>query len=105
MFVWAQSGMTDDQVLDYVIEQNAKGVSRQQIVTQLMQRGVTIEQIQRLQKKYQKQMKNGALEIGDVAMDPKNKSRLREANGESRRELEMEEALDFMMPASVDNND
>ena len=105
MFVWAQSGMTDDQVLDYVIEQNAKGVSRQQIVTQLMQRGVTIEQIQRLQRKYQKQMKNGALEIGDVAMDPKNKSRLREANGESRRELEMEEALDFMMPASVDNND
>ena len=28
---WAQSGMTDNQVMDYVIEQNAKGVSRQQI--------------------------------------------------------------------------
>ena len=54
---WAQSGMTDNQVMDYVIEQNAKGTSRQQIVTQLMQRGVTIEQIRRLQKKYQKQMK------------------------------------------------
>ena len=38
---WAQSGMTDNQVMDYVIEQNANGVSRQQIVTQLMQRGVT----------------------------------------------------------------
>ena len=33
---WAQSGMTDNQVMDYVIEQNAKGVSRQKIVTQLM---------------------------------------------------------------------
>ena len=33
---WAQSGMTDNQVMDYVIEQNAKGTSRQQIVTQLM---------------------------------------------------------------------
>ena len=32
---WAQSGMTDNQVMDYVIEQNAKGVSRQKIVTQL----------------------------------------------------------------------
>ena len=42
---WAQSGMTDNQVMDYVIEQNAKGVSRQQIVTQLMQRGVTMEQL------------------------------------------------------------
>ena len=47
---WAQSGMTDNQVIDYVIEQNAKGVSRQQIVTQLMQRGVTIEQLQRLRR-------------------------------------------------------
>ena len=47
---WAQSGMTDNQVMDYVIEQNANGVSRQQIVTQLMQRGVTIEQIRRIQK-------------------------------------------------------
>ena len=45
---WAQSGMTDNQVMDYVIEQNANGVSRQQIVTQLMQRGVTIEQIRRI---------------------------------------------------------
>lgn len=52
---WAQSGMTDNQIMDYVIEQNAKGVSRQQIVTQLMQRGVTIDQLRRIQKKYQKQ--------------------------------------------------
>ena len=51
---WAQSGMTDNQIMDYVIEQNAKGVSRQQIVTQLMQRGVTIEQIRRLKTKYEK---------------------------------------------------
>ena len=49
-YAFAQSGMTDNQVMDYVIEQNAKGVSRQQIVTQLMQRGVTIDQIRRLQK-------------------------------------------------------
>ena len=29
---WAQSGMTDNQVVDFVIEQKAKGVSRQDIV-------------------------------------------------------------------------
>ena len=52
---WAQSEMTDNQVIDYVISQNAKGVSRQQIVTQLIQRGVPIDQIRRIQKKYQKQ--------------------------------------------------
>ena len=84
---WAQSGMTDNQVMDYVIEQNAKGVSRQQIVTQLMQRGVTIEQIRRIQKKYQRQIKNGALGADDITAGSKDvKTRMREANGEKRPE-------------------
>lgn len=83
----AQSGMTDNQVMDYVIEQNAQGVSRQKIVTQLMQRGVTIEQINRIRKKYQKQMKNGALGAEDITAGSKEvKTRMRESNGEKREE-------------------
>ena len=84
----AQSGMTDNQVMDYVVEENAKGVSRQQIVTQLMQRGVTIDQIRRIQKKYQRQMKNGgALGADDITAGSKDvKNRMREANGEKRPE-------------------
>lgn len=85
---WAQSGMTDNQVIDYVIEQNAKGVSRQQIVTQLMQRGVTMEQLQRLRKKYQRQMNNGALGAEDITAGSKDvKKRMREANGEKRQDI------------------
>ena len=85
---WAQSGMTDNQVMDYVIEQNAKGVSRQQIVTQLMQRGVTMEQLQRLRKKYERQMKNGALGAEDITAGSKEvKKRMREANGEKRQDV------------------
>ena len=81
----AQSGMTDNQVMDFVIEQNANGVSRQQIVTQLMQRGVTIDQIRRIQKKYQRQTKNGALGADDITAGSKSvKTRMREANGEKR---------------------
>ena len=134
---WAQSSMTDNQIMDYVIEQNAKGVSRQQIVTQLMQRGVTIDQLRRIQKKYQKQIKNGALGAEDITAGSKAvKSRMREANGEQREEqvkkdkknaspfrvkdgkksnqiqrhtyddedkdfVEMDEAIDFMMPDSL----
>ena len=136
---WAQSGMTDNQVMDYVIEQNANGVSRQQIVTQLIQRGVTIEQIRRIQKKYQKQIKNGTLGGEDITAGSKAvKTRMREANGEKREEqakkdqkkasqfrikdskmedfkkkqkrtydendkdfVEMDEAMDFMMPDSL----
>ena len=85
---WAQSGMTDNQVMDYVIEQNAKGVSRQQIVTQLMQRGVTMEQLQRLRKKYQRQINNGALGAEDITAGSKDvKKRMREANGEKRQDI------------------
>ena len=134
---WAQSGMTDNQVMDYVIEQNAKGASRQQIVTQLMQRGVTIEQIRRIQKKYQKQINGDALGADDITAGSKAaKTRLRESNGEKREEqkvkdkqnasqfrvkdtkaknqiqrhtyddndsefIEMDEAVDFMMPDSL----
>ena len=134
---WAQTGMTDNQIMDYVIEQNAKGVSRQQIVTNLMQRGVTIEQLRRIQKKYQKQMKNGALGAEDITAGSKAmKTRMREQNGEKREQqvkkdkrnasqfrvkdrkkenqvlthtyndedpdyVEMDEAIDFMMPDSL----
>lgn len=84
---WAQSGMTDNQVMDYVIEQNAKGVSRQQIVTHLMQNGVTIEQIRRIQKKYQKQINNGSLGGEDITAGTQGvKNRMREANGETKQE-------------------
>jgi protein involved in polysaccharide export with SLBB domain len=129
--------MTDNQIMDYVIEQNAKGVSRQQIVTQLMQRGVTIDQLRRIQKKYQKQIKNGALGAEDITAGSKAaKTRMREANGERREEqakkdkqnasqfrikdgkkqnqiqkhtydeddkdfMEMDDAIDFMMPDSL----
>ena len=82
-----QSGMTDNKVMVYVVEQNSRGVSRQQIVTQLMQRGVTIDQIRRIQKKYQRQMKNGALGADDIIAGSKEmKTRMREANGEKRPE-------------------
>ena len=84
---WAQSGMTDNQVMDYVIEQNAKGVSRQHIVTQLMQRGVTIEQIRRLQKKYQKQSGGEMLGAEDITAGSKAvKTRMRQTNDEVRQQ-------------------
>lgn len=84
--IWAQSGMSDNQVMDFVIEQNAKGTSRQQIVTQLMQRGVTIEQIRRIQKKYEKN-KEGSLGAKDITAGSQNvKNRMREANGEVKEE-------------------
>ena len=53
---WAQSGMTDNQIIDFVVEQNAQGVPRQKIVQQLMQRGVKVDQIRRMRDQYQDQL-------------------------------------------------
>jgi protein involved in polysaccharide export with SLBB domain len=79
--------MTDNQVVDFVIEQNAKGVSRQDIVTQLFKRGVTMDQLQRLKKKYERQLKNGSLGAMDITAGSKEvKKRMRETNGEKRKE-------------------
>ena len=84
---WAQKGMTDNQVVDFVIEQNANGVSRQEIVTELFKRGVTMDQLQRLRKKYERQIKNGALGAKDIMAGSQSaKRRMREANGEKRQE-------------------
>ena len=50
--VWGQSGMTDQQVLEYVTQERAKGTPQSRIVTHLMQRGVTAAQIRKLRRKY-----------------------------------------------------
>lgn len=49
--VFAQSSMTDDQVLKYVVTETQKGTSQQQIATELIKKGVTTAQIQRVRQK------------------------------------------------------
>lgn len=49
----AQSSMTDDQVMEFVVQEHEKGTSQQQIVTKLIQRGVDIQQIRRVRSKYE----------------------------------------------------
>ena len=34
---YAQSGMTDNQVMEYIVKEHARGTSQSQIVTHLMQ--------------------------------------------------------------------
>ncbi len=53
---FAQSGMTDDQVIEFISKQQQKGVNASSIVSQLMSRGVTVEQLRRARKTYQLRM-------------------------------------------------
>ena len=75
--------MTDQQIIQFVMEQRQQGVSQQQIVTKLMQRGVKIDQLQRLRKKYESQMNGDGLGVVNITTDPNAaNSRLRQNNGQ-----------------------
>ena len=68
--VFAQ--MTDNQVMNFVKNRVKAGASQSQITTQLMQRGVDIEQIRRIRKEYDAQINNrGTLKAasGSVSME------------------------------------
>ena len=59
--ICAQSSMTDDQVIKFVIKEQKAGSSQQQIVTKLVQKGVDIDQIRRVRKKYDRMNKGDGL--------------------------------------------
>ena len=73
--VMAQSSMTDQQIIAFVMEEQEKGTSQQQIVTQLMKRGVTIEQLKKVKQKYEPQMSDGGLGTKDITNAGKDRLR------------------------------
>lgn len=82
---YAQSSMTDDQVIKFVMKENEEGTSQSQIVTKLMQRGVDIEQIRRVRKKYERLAKEKGLGTTVAESDDNTSdSRLRKNNSEDK---------------------
>ena len=63
----AQSGMTDSQVMQFMIRENERGTSRDQIVTKLIERGVSIDQIRRIRTNYEKQKKGTVVGARDIS--------------------------------------
>ena len=73
--------MSDDQVMNFVVKEYKAGTSRAQIVTKLMQRGVDITQIRRVQKKYERIAQDKGLgAISDVSIGKTNDDRTRTNN-------------------------
>ncbi len=77
----AQSRMTDEQVYQYALKEYQKGSSKQQVVTKLMQQGVDISQIRRIQNRYEQ--KASSQEMGKISSDTNN-GNLREHNGDEK---------------------
>ena len=82
----AQSSMTDSQVIKYIMKEREAGTSQAQIVTKLMQKGVDIQQIRRVKKKYEREAKQDGLGVVSNDTESTSDSRLRTNNGKTRDE-------------------
>lgn len=78
----AQSSMTDQQVIAFVMEEKEKGTSEAQIAAQLMKQGVTVDQLRKVKQKYERQMKQDGLGTKNITTDDKSSDRLRKNNAE-----------------------
>ena len=74
---WGQ--MSDDKIIEYVQEQQAKGMTQEQIIYNLNRRGVTVQQLQRMRDKYEKQQSTGVL--GNTVPTQEQASRTRTQGG------------------------
>ncbi|RRD79493.1 capsule biosynthesis protein [Alloprevotella sp. OH1205_COT-284] len=84
---FAQNTMSDEQIMSFVARERAKNTPNSQIVTLLIERGVSIDRIRKIKEKYEKQKNKtiqGAINISGI--DKKTESRLRKNNGEKTQE-------------------
>ena len=79
----AQTAMSDTQVMQFMIKENEKGTPRTEIVTKLIERGVSIEQIRRIKDKYDKQQNGEVIGAKDISGSSSN-SRMRSPNGDAK---------------------
>lgn len=99
--------MSEEKILQYVLEQQEKGVSQEQIIVDLSNRGVTIEQLQQMRNKYEKQKSTGFIgnTIGN-SDNADNKNRVRNSNNsinviQSQDYLTSQETLKAMRGESM----
>ena len=95
--------MNDDQVVEYVMSAQEKGCSQQEIAAELLRRGVTNEQINRIKRKMNSQDKTG---IGKTLGE---KSRMRSAYRENgtielqgdKNAVSLEDGIGFLFSDST----
>ena len=93
---YAQSSMTDEQIKKFIIKETNKGSSQQEVVTKLIQQGVSIEQIRKLRDKMKKET-GGSLGAKNLTDKETSSSRLRKGkSGEKQKKTEDYKATEDM---------
>ena len=105
--------MSDDQVIEYVMSAQAKGDNQQQIASDLLRRGVTMDQINRIRRKMDNQKNTGvgtsvdknnrvrkAPQQSGVLQLQSDKDKMKQMNV-SEREKMMDKEIGFLFPDST----
>lgn len=73
--------MSDSQITEFIIKAQSNNMSRAKIVTQLMERGVSIERLRQIERKFRKQEQQEVVGARNISgLDKKTSSRLRQNN-------------------------
>ena len=101
-----QAQMSDIQVMQYVQREMKNGSSQSQIATKLMQKGVTMQQLQRVRSQYEKLNGTSAVRSSGSTTDQLTAdSRMRESNGAVRVDAEGNELYVQKVGSSSSNED
>ena len=105
LLVYGQK-MTDSQIVDFVKQEQARGTNQQEIVTKLLQKGVTPEQLRRLRRKYEaEQTQPGAIDLNSDPMQRSNKNVSRQrTNKERAQELLQQRNGRMLRSQNADRN-
>ena len=97
--------MSDIQVMQYVQRESKNGASQSQIATKLMQKGVTMQQLQRVRSQYEKMNGTSAVRSSGSTTDQLTAdSRMRESNGAVRVDAEGNELYVQKVGSSSDED-
>lgn len=84
-FTFAQQGLTDEQIIDYVMMEQQRGADQKTIAAKLIQKGVTVDRLRRIREKYNAQgTLPGAVDLLGTEMKT-NRSRTKEAQAKDNK--------------------
>lgn len=88
--------MSEDKIIQYVTEQQEKGVSQEQIIYNLSKRGVTVQQLQQMRQKYEKTQSSGFMgSTLSTSGDGKIvRTRTEQTNAQNRSTMNLVQSLD-----------
>lgn len=95
--------MTDNQVIQFVQKEQARGANQQSIVQRLLQKGVTAEQLRRIRRKYeQEQSGMGAVDLTGKTID---NTANRQRTNKEKAEEKLRQQNNYMLRRQRSEND